>query len=147
MFCSLFSPKPGRSRSLPSVRELLKSLDRGDFEMAPEKRDFFRPERLQRKQIEQRGRIFLQQLLAEGVVAGFQDFLDVLGHAVADAGQLFEFLVVLGEIFDALVDAVQQLGHFLVAAIAADDGAVDFEQLRRLAQDSGDLAVFHVSVR
>ncbi len=67
----------------------------------------------------------------------------MLGHAVADAGQLFQLFGVFGEVLDALVNAVEQFGDFFVAAIAADDRAVDFEQLRGLAQDFRDFFVFH----
>ena len=56
------------------------------------------------------------------------------GHVVAYAGKFLQLGVVLGEVFDALVDAVEQLGHFLVAAVAADDRAIDLQQLRRLPQ-------------
>ena len=128
---------------LAFARQLFDALDRPDFEVAPEKRDFLRSQRLQLQQVEQRRRIFLQQLLAQAVVAGLENFVDVLGHAVADAGQFLELFRILGDIFDALVDAVEQLGDFFVAAVAADDRAVDFQQLRRLAQDSGDFPIFH----
>ena len=92
------------------------------------------------------GGIFLQQFLAQGVVAGVQNFLDVLGHAVADAGKFRELLLVVGEVFDAFGNAVEQLGDFFVAAVAADNGAVDFEQLRGLAQNLGDVSIFHASL-
>ena len=68
----------------------------------------------------------------------------MLGHVFADAGQFAELLVVFGDIFDALGDAVEQLGDFFVAAVAADDGAVNFEQLRGIAKYPGDFLVFHV---
>ncbi len=67
----------------------------------------------------------------------------MLGHVLADAGQLTKFLGILANVFDALVQAVKELGHFFVAAIAPDDGAVNLEQLRCLAQNSGDFFVFH----
>ncbi len=47
------------------ARELRDAIDGADFEIAPEKRDLFWAERLQMEQVEQRGRIFLQQLLAQ----------------------------------------------------------------------------------
>ncbi len=43
-------------------------------------------------------------------------------------------------------NAIEQLGDFLVAAIAADHGAIDFKQLGRLAKNFGDVFVFHVIV-
>ena len=77
--------------------------------------------------IEKGSGILFQQLLAQAVIAGLENFADVLGHAVAHAGQLFQLLVVLGEIFDALVNAIEQLGDFFVAAVAPDHRAVNFE--------------------
>src|SRR5579863_9223108 len=69
----------------------------------------------------------------------------MLGHVFTDAGQFAELLVVFGEIFNALVDVVEQFGGFFIAAITPDDRAVDFEQLRRFAQDFCYFSVFHSS--
>ena len=95
------------------------------------------------EQLQKTGRILFEKLLTELVIAGLQDFADVLGHVFADARELAEFLGVLADVLNAFVQAVEKLGHFFVAAVAADDGAVDFEQLRRLTQNSGDFFVFH----
>ena len=67
------------------------------LERAPEQSDFFRAQRLNVEQVENRGGIFLQQLFAQAVVAGFEDFLDVLGQAVADAGEFGEFFGIVRE--------------------------------------------------
>src|ERR1700735_1410593 len=95
------------------------------------------------EQFEKGGRILFKKLLTEFVVAGLEDFADVFGHVFADAGQLAELLGVLANVLDALVQAVEEFSDFFVAAIAADNGAIDFEQLRGLTQDSGDFFVFH----
>ena len=86
-----FFAEAGQVAQLAFARELFDAVDGGDLEFLAEEGDFLRPERLQLEQIEQGGRIFFQQLLAQAVVAGFQDFVDVLGHAFADAGQFLEF--------------------------------------------------------
>ena len=52
------------------ARQLRHFLHRAGLEVAPQKRDFLRPERLKLQQVEQRGRIFFQQFLAEAVIAG-----------------------------------------------------------------------------
>ena len=65
-------------------------------------------------------------------------------HAVAHTGKLLELGVVLGQVFDALVDAVEQLRDFLIAAVAADDRAINFQQLRRLLQYFRYFSIFHV---
>ncbi len=98
---------------------------------------------MQFENFEKRGGIFFQQLLAQAVVAGFEDFADVLGHVFANAGKFAQLGGFLGDIFDALGHGEEQLGDFLVGAVAADDGAVDFKQLRCFAQDFGYFAVFH----
>ena len=66
--------------------------------------------------------------------------MDVFGHALADAGEIGELGFVLGEFLDAIRQAANQFGGFFVAAIAADDRAVDFEKLGGFAEDSGDFA-------
>ncbi len=113
------------------------------FEILPEKCGLLGAEALQRQNVEQGWRIFFQQLLAQAVIAGLQDFVDVLGHIVADAGKLGEFFAILREFLDAFVEAVDQLGGFFVAAVAPDDRAVNFEQLRRLVQYPRNLPIFH----
>jgi hypothetical protein len=115
----------------------------GCLEGFPEQSDFFGAERLEREQVEDGRRIFLQELGAELVVAGLENFLDMLGHAVADAGQGSELLGVAGELLDGLGEAADEFGAALVAAVAADDGAVNFQELRGFAKNALDLAVFH----
>ena len=58
-------------------------------------------------------------------------------------GSSLSFLSSCGDFFDALRHAVEQLGYFFVAAVAPDDRAVNFEQLRRLAQYLCDVSIFH----
>ncbi len=84
--------------------------------------------------------------MAQAVIAILEDFVDVLGHAFADAGKGGEFLAIFGEVFDALGDAVDQVGGAFVAAIAADDGAIDFEEMGGVAEDFGDFAIFHAGI-
>src|SRR5580700_1083400 len=92
----------------------------------------------------QEGRgVLFEKFLAELVIAGLEDFADVLGHVFADTGKLAEFLGVFADVLDAFVEAIEKLGDFFVAAIAADYGAIDFQQLRGLTEDSGDFFVFH----
>ncbi len=61
-------------------------------------------------------------------------------------GRALSFLSSLRDGFDALGEAFEQLGDSFVAAIAADDGAVDFEQLGCFAEDFGDFAIFHAGI-
>ena len=129
---------------LAFARQLFHLFDRSGLECFPEMRDLLGPERLQLEQLENRFRIFFEELFAQGVVAGLEDFLDVVGKALADAGQIHELFAVRGEFFDGFRQAVEELRGPLVAAVAADHGAVDFQQLRRFPQDASDFAIFHM---
>ncbi len=123
--------------------ELFQVRDRGHFEFLPQQRHALRAERRNIEKLKNSGGIFFQQFLAEAVIAGGQNFADVLGHAFADAGKLLELLFILGDILDALGEAAEQIGDFFIAAVAADDGAINFEQLRGFAENFCNVAVVH----
>jgi hypothetical protein len=67
----------------------------------------------------------------------------MLDHAVADARQFFELFRFLGELFDRFRQAVDEFGGLFITAVSADDGAIDFQELRGLAKNAGDLFVVH----
>ena len=67
----------------------------------------------------------------------------MLDHAVADSRKLFELLRFLDELLDGFGKAVDQFGGLLIAAIAPNNRAVDFQELRRLPQHAGNLFVVH----
>ncbi len=127
--------------------ELLQLLDGAAFEFAPKDQRLLGAQRLQRKQFEHGQRVFLQQLFAQRVVPGGENFADVLGHAFADARKFLELFRIAGHDFDRFGQAGDQFGGFLITAVAPDDGAVDLQQLRGLAQNARDLPVFHGSLR
>ena len=52
----------------------------------------------------------------------------------------------LGQLFDRFGQAAEEFRGAFVAAVAADHGAVDFQQLRRFPQNAGDFTIFHVRV-
>ena len=125
------------------AREFFDVVHRARFELAPEQRHLLRAQRMHCEQIENRFGIFLEQLLAQAVVAGFDDFLDMLGQPFAHAGKLGQLLGVAREVGHRLGKAGDEFRGALVAAIAADDGAVDFQELRGVLQDARDLSIFH----
>ena len=47
------------------------------------------------------------------------------------------------QIFDAIAEILNQFGGAFIAAKTADHRAIDFQQLRGLAQDTCDFAIFH----
>src|SRR5258708_18979378 len=96
--------------------------------------------------IQQRDRIFLEQFLPQTVVAGFQDFLQMLGHALDYSWQFLQLVRVFRQILDGFVHSGNQLRGFLVTAIAPNDGAVDLEELRGVAKDAGNRLVVHVAI-
>ncbi len=117
--------------------------DGGGAEGFPEEGDLFRAQGLEAQDLEKSRRIFGAEFGAEGVVAGGEDFADVVSHVVADAGKFGELLGVLGELFDAFGDGFEKFGGFFVGAVTADNGAVDFEELSSFAKDAGNVAIFH----
>ncbi len=82
---------------------------------------------MQLDDLQQRCREFLQQFLPDRIVAGAEDFLDVLGHAVADAGQLGELVQIARDIFDSLAEVFEKLGNALVAAITVVESPINLE--------------------
>src|SRR2546425_5369071 len=146
MFCSLFSPKPARSRSLPSRASFSTSATVAALKFFQRRATFLGPRDCRLRSSRSVAGYFFQKFLTQAVVALAEDFLDVLGHALADAGQFFEFFGVLGELRDGFGEPVDEFGGLFVAAVAADDGAIDFKELRGLAQDAGNLLVVHAGI-
>ena len=142
-----FLAEAGEFAQFAFAGQIFDLFDSGGFEGAPEKGDLFGAERLNVEEVENRGGIFFQQFFAQGVVAVLEDFADVLGHAVADAGELGEFFFVAGDLFDGLGEAGDQFGGALVTAVTADKGAVDLEKLGGLPQDARDIPIFHGGLR
>ena len=70
----------------------------------------------------------------------------MLGHAFTDAGERLEFFGIAGDDFYGFGKAGDQFGGFLIAAITADDGAVDLQQLRGLAQNARNLSILHAGL-
>src|SRR5439155_857257 len=64
-------------------------------------------------------------------------------HALADSGQFFELFRFLDKLLDRFRQTINQLGSLFVASVAANDRAVNFEQLDGFAQNAGDLFVVH----
>ncbi len=95
------------------------------------------------QQIENRRRVFLQQLFPQRVIAGLHDFLQVLDHAVADSRKFFQLLRFLDKLLDGFGQAIDKLRRFFIAPVPPDDGPINFKELRRFPQDSCDLFVVH----
>ena len=93
---------------LAFARQLLHLLHGARLECFPEKRDFLRPERLQFQQMQNRFGIFFEEFCSQGIIAGLENFLDVIGHALADAGQFHQFFAVARQLFDGFGQAVDQ---------------------------------------
>ena len=142
-----FFAEAGQIAQLAFARELFELFDRAAIELTPENQRLFGAERLQRKQVEHGQRILLQHLFTQAVIAGGENFADVLGHAFADTGKLLELFRIGGDGFDRFGEAGDQFGGFLITAVAADDGAIDLQQLCGLAQHARDVAIFHASLR
>ena len=69
----------------------------------------------------------------------------MLGHVLADAGELSKFLDVLSDVLDALVETEKQIRNLFIAPIASDNGAIDLKELSRFAQDECYFPIFHLA--
>ncbi len=138
-----FFSKPGDVPKFALFRDSLHVGHGAGFKIGPQEGDLLRPKRLQLQQIQDARRIFLEQLLAQRVVAGLHDFLKMFDHAVADPRKFFELFRFLRELFDGFRQAVDQFGGLLVTAVSADNRPIDFEELRGFAENAGNLFVVH----
>src|SRR5712664_167194 len=138
-----FFAKPGDVPEFSLFRDSLHIGDRAGFKVRPQEGDFLRAKRLELQQIQNGRRIFLEEFFAQRIIAGLNDFLQMLDHAVADSRKLFKFSWLLDELLNGFRQAVDQFGGLLVAAVSADDGAINFQELRGFAKYAGDLFVVH----
>src|SRR5260370_10724781 len=125
MLLALFA-KAGEVAKFPLFGDSLRVGDCGSFEVGPQKSDLLWTQRLQSQQVQNRRWIFLEELLAQRVVAGLHDLFEMLDHAVADSRKFLELLRLLDELLDGFGQAVDQFGRLFIAAIPPDDGAVAF---------------------
>ena len=138
-----FFAKAGDVPEFSLFRDSFHVGDGAGFKVRPQESHFLRPKRLELQQIQNARRVFFQQLLAQRVVAGLHDFLQMLDHAVADARKFFELFRFLDELLDRFGQAFDQFRGLFVTAVSADDGAIDFEELRGFTENAGDLFVVH----
>jgi hypothetical protein len=138
-----FLAEPRQVAQLLLSGEPLHVCDGGRLEMRPQERHFLRPQRLQLQYVQNCRRIFFQELLSQRIVAGLHDFLQVLDHPLADSRQLFELLWLFDQLLNRFWQTVNQLSGLFVTSIAAYDRAVNFQKLRRVAQNPCNLLVVH----
>ena len=101
--------------------------NRGRFEVRPKERHFLWPQRLQLQHVQNRRRIFLQQLLSQRVVPGLYDFPEMFDHPLADSRQLLQLFRLFDQLLDRFRQAVNQLRRLLVTAVAPNDRAINFQ--------------------
>ena len=78
--------------NLSLARQFLNAFEIADLVCAPDQRDRFRPQALNFQQIEHRRPVFFQQVSVQRKLAFFEHLLHVQKHALADAGNLQDFL-------------------------------------------------------
>ncbi len=135
--------KTGKVAEFPLFCDFLYIGDCPGLEVGPQKRHLLGPERLQLQQIQNRRRIFLQQFFPKRIITRLNDFLKMLHHALSDSRKLFQLFRLLHELLDRFRKSIDEFRRLFVTAVAADDGAVDFQKLRGFAEDAGDLFVVH----
>ena len=67
----------------------------------------------------------------------------MLDHPLADSRQLFKLLWLFDKLLDRFGQAVNQLRRLLVAPVAPNDRAVNFQKLRRIAENPRNLLIVH----
>ena len=87
MFCFALFAEAGNVAKLFFAGEFFDLGDGGAPEYLPEQRHFFRRPAIAVRAIPGSWADIFSGAFAQGVVAGLQDFVDVLGHALADAGK------------------------------------------------------------
>src|SRR5208283_1035128 len=135
--------KPRQVPQLAFLRQFFDVRHRPGLERLPQHRHLFRPQRLQLQQIQDRLRIFLQQLLPQTVVARLHNFLQMLHHAVADPRQFRQLLRRGDHRLHRFRQPINQFRRLLIAPVAPDDRAINLQQARRFPQNSRYLFVFH----
>ncbi len=96
-----FFTEAGELANLPSGGGLLQVLERGDFELLVEERDFLRPEAPHPHQSAQACGQLLLHLLEDRQLLRGDDRPDLVREVFADAGDAFQALLLGGEIGDA----------------------------------------------
>src|ERR1051326_9065401 len=84
----LFLPHPRQLADLALARQLLYAFEIANLKCVPEQRNGLWPKTLNLEQIEHRGPVLLQQFTVQPQLSFAENFLDVLAHALADAGNL-----------------------------------------------------------
>ncbi len=96
------------------------------------------------EEFEHGGFVFEEQLFAEGEGSGLFDFLDIGGHAFANAGDVEESLRVFGGEFGELDGGgLDGFGGAAVGADAKGIASADFEQVGGLDEEIGYAAIVH----
>ena len=86
--------------------------------------------------------MLLLEALEEGEFAGGEEFVDLLGDGLADAGNVGEFTAG-GDDRGFLAQGAQGFGGALVGADFEDQFVVDFHQVGDAVEDVGKLLVVH----
>ena len=113
-----------------------------DLHLLVEDLDAFGAQALDAQEVRQVRRQLLTQVLQRAAGAGLQDFVDLLGQALADAGEFLKVLAGGRQVGQALGHVAHGPRCVTVGADAEGVLALDFQDVGDLVEDGGDLAVF-----
>src|SRR5208337_2858217 len=136
-------PKPRQVPQLALFCQFLDVRHRPRLERLPQHRHLLRSQRLQFQQIQNRLRIFLQQLLPQTVVARLHNLLQMLYHPLANPRQFRQLLRRRNQRLHRFRQSVNQLRRLFITPVAPDDRAINLQQPRRLPQYPRNPFVFH----
>src|SRR5258707_13145938 len=130
------------------LANLFESVNRRDAIGLPQRADALRAQALDLEQLERRGRIHSQHLIAPLEAAALFDFLERGGHALADSRNVGDLLVrVLENARDLLGISFDDARGVAVTADAEAILTRDLHQVRGFRQQARDFAIIHWRLR
>ncbi len=123
--------------------ELFDAIDVANFEGAPDELNRFRPESADLQQFEHRGLVFADEFLVLLELAGVADLGEVVGHALADAGDLKKSFLIADEIRHLISEPVDGFGSVAVGADTERVLRVDLHEIGGFVKQGCDGFVIH----
>ncbi len=131
----------GQGADAAVARRPVQLLDGLHLEVVVQRLDPLRPQAGNLQQFGDRRRQFAPQAVEQAAVAGVDDFADLGGEVVADAGQPRQVLALFQQRARLLRQFAQRARGIAVGADAERIGALDFEPVGDFLEDGGDVGV------
>ena len=125
--------------------QLFHAFQVADLEDVPDEGNGLGAEALDLEQLQHGGTIFFQQLGVQAQLAFFENFLQVLAHSLADAGNGEQRFLVTDDVGYGLSQALDGLCGAPVGADAKRVVALDLHQVGGLVKDVGERLIIEES--